>query len=228
MAAQDVGLFDSSDDEEFLGFRAEDIPLRGEENDANASGESDFSLSEASEDESSEESEDEDADEDSWSQNLRNVLVNNFEKDTGPSNILPPEAKADSFLYQMFPEDLIDLIVNETNRNAEQKQRAAGRQDKNWTPVNAADVRAYLAIRILQGIKTLPSERHYWSNNKYLKVKKVSDTMSLTRYMKMNEYLHFNNSNSGSTRRGRPWQAAPNSPSDYKALRDIFHRLQAK
>ena len=194
MVAQDVGLFDSSDDEEFLGFRAEDIPLRGEENDANASGESDFSLSEASEDESSEESEDEDADEDSWSQNLQNVLVNNFEKDTGLSNILPPEAKADSFLYQMFPEDLIDLIVNETNRNAEQKQRAAGRQDKNWTPVNAADVRAYLAIRILQGIKTLPSEWHYWSNNKYLKVKKVSDTMPRIRYMKMNEYLHFNDS----------------------------------
>ena len=127
LVAIDVGLFDSSDDEEFLGFRAEDIPLRGEENDANASGESDFSLSEASEDESSEESEDEDADEDAWSRNLRNVLVNNFERDTGPSNILPPEAKADSFLYQMFPEDLIDLIVNETNRNAEQKQRAAGR-----------------------------------------------------------------------------------------------------
>ena len=154
MAAQDVGLFDSSDDEEFLGFRAEDIPLRGEENDANASGESDFSLSEASEDESSEdessdESEDDYVDEDVWSQNLQNRLVNNFERDTGPSNILPPEAKADSFLYQMFPEDLIDLIVNETNRNAEQKQRAAGRQDKNWTPVNAADVHAYLAIRIL-------------------------------------------------------------------------------
>ena len=186
--------FDSSDDEEFLGFRAEDIPLRGEENDANASGESDFSFSEASEDESSEESEDKDADEDVWSQNLRNVLVNNFEKDAGPSNILPPEVKADSFLYQMFPEDLIDLIVNETNRNAEQKQRASGGQDKNWTPVNAAGVRAYLAIRILQGIKTLPSEQHYWSNNKYVKVKKVSDTMPRTRYMKMNEYLHFNDS----------------------------------
>ena len=140
MAARDVRFFDSSDDEEeFLGFRAEDIPLRSEENDADASGESDISLSEASGDESSEESEDEDVDEDAWSRNLRNVLVNNFEKDTGPSNILPPEAKADSFLYQMFPEDLIDLIVSETNRNAEQKERPSGRQDKDWTPANAAD-----------------------------------------------------------------------------------------
>ena len=92
----------------------------------------------------------------------------------------------------MFSDDLIDLIVNETNRNAEQKQRASGRQDKDWTPEDAADIPAYLAIRILQGIKTLPSERHHWSNNKYLKVKKVSDTMPRTRDMKMNEYLHFN------------------------------------
>jgi len=93
----------------------------------------------------------------------------------------------------MFLEDLIDLKVNETNRNAEQKQRASGRQDKDWIPEDVADIRAYLAIRILQGIKTLPSERHYWSNNKYLEVKKVSDMMPRTRYMKMNKYLQFNN-----------------------------------
>ena len=63
MATRGVGLFDSSDEEEFLRFTREDIPLRGEGSDSNASGESDFSLSEASEQESSEESEDEDADE---------------------------------------------------------------------------------------------------------------------------------------------------------------------
>lgn len=82
MEARGVWLFDSSDDEEeFLGFTREDIPLRGKESDSNASGgsESDISLSEASEQESSEESEDEDADEDPWSQNLRNALVNNFD-----------------------------------------------------------------------------------------------------------------------------------------------------
>ena len=118
--------------------------------------------------------------------------MNNFEKDTGPTNILPPEATADRFFYQLFPEDLIELIVNETNLNAEQKQRAAGRQDQNWTPVNANDIRAYFGIRILQGIKTLPSERHFWSRNKYLHVKRVSDTMTRNRYLKINEYLHFN------------------------------------
>ena len=58
--------------------------------------------------------------------------------------------------------------------------------------VNAANICAYFGIQILQGIKTLPSERHFWSRNKYLHVKKVSDTMTRNRYLKINEYLHFN------------------------------------
>ena len=54
MAARGVVLFDSSDDEEeFLGFTREDISLRGKDSDSNASGESDISLSEASEEERS-------------------------------------------------------------------------------------------------------------------------------------------------------------------------------
>ena len=121
MAAADAGLFDSTDDEEeFLGFR-EDIPVSVDESDEDLSGDSDISFSESSDEESGEESDDELPEDDTWSRNLRNVHVNNFEKDTGPTNILPPEATADRFFYQLFPEDLIELIVNETNLNAEIK-----------------------------------------------------------------------------------------------------------
>ena len=135
MAAAAADLSDSTDDEEeFLGFREEDIPVNVDENDEDLSGDSDISVSESSDEESSEESDDELPEDDTWSRNLRNVHVNNFEKDTGPTNILPPEATADRFFYQLFPEDLIELIVNETNLNAEQKQRAARRQDQNWAP----------------------------------------------------------------------------------------------
>ena len=119
MAAADEGLFDSTDDEEeFLGFR-EDIPVSVDESDEDLSGDSDISFSESSNEESGEESDDELPEDDTWSRNLRNV--SNFENDTGPTNILPPEAMADRFFYQLFPEDLIELIVNETNLNAEIK-----------------------------------------------------------------------------------------------------------
>ena len=71
-----------------------------------------------------------------------NYDVEDFENETGPTNILPVEAKADEYFLQMFPEDLIELIVTETNRNAEQKQQSSGRRDNNWSAVNAADIRA--------------------------------------------------------------------------------------
>lgn len=110
VAAADGGLFDSTDDEEeFLGFREEDIPVSVDENDKDLSGDRDISFSESSDEESGEESDDELPDNDTWSRNLRNVHVNKFEKDTGPTNILPPEATADRFFYQLFPEDLIEL-----------------------------------------------------------------------------------------------------------------------
>lgn len=72
-----------------------------DENDEDLSGDSDISFSESSDEESGEESDDELPDDDTWSRNLRNVHVNNFEKDTGPTNILPPEATADRFFYQL-------------------------------------------------------------------------------------------------------------------------------
>ena len=116
-----------------------------------------------------------------------------LKKTRGQQIFFPQKQRQIDFsINLLFPEDLIELIVNETNLNAEQKQRAAGRQDQNWTPVNGTDIRAYFGIRILQGIKTLPSEQHFWSRNKYLHVKKVSDSMTRNRYLKINEYLHFN------------------------------------
>ena len=57
MAAAAADLSDSTDDEEeFLGFREEDIPVNVDENDEDLSGDSDISVSESSDEESSEES----------------------------------------------------------------------------------------------------------------------------------------------------------------------------
>lgn len=88
----------------------------------------------------------------------------------------------------------------ETNRNAEQKQAAANKVDKDWQPANNKDIHSYLGIRLLQGIKVLRSERDYWSTNSFLGVKQVQDIMSRTRYLKINQYLHFNDSSKAKPR----------------------------
>ncbi|EDO40597.1 predicted protein [Nematostella vectensis] len=138
-----------------------------DEDDGQASGESDLSFGEESSDEEELESGDE-GECDEWSRELHEVELAPFDRVVGLTNILPAEANATDFLEQLFPPDLIDLIVEETNRNARQKDA----DPTYWESVNASDIKIYLAIRLLQGIKSVPSERDYWATSPFLGRKK--------------------------------------------------------
>ena len=183
-------IFDSdSEEEEFFGFSTNDIAR------ADISGESDISADESfTEDEESDSNSVESGGEEDWSDDLDFVIVEDFNKPTGPTTVLPATATAGDFLNLVFPEDLIQLIVDETNRNARQKQQQSGTVDKDWMPVNNSDIKAFFAIRFIQGINSLPSERHFWSKNPILGNVKVQNVMSRNRYLKINTYLHFNDS----------------------------------
>ena len=58
-----------------------------------------------------------------------------------------------------FDDDLVSLIVDETNRYAEQSLQGT---DKEWS-TNAEEIRAYFGFMILMGINRLPEIRDYWS-----------------------------------------------------------------
>ena len=144
-------IFESNTDseEEFFAFTADDISSR-----ADISGESDISADERSnksstEDEESDSSSVESGDEEEWSDNLEFVIVEDFNKPTGPTTVLPATATAGDFLNLVFPEDLIQLIVAETNQNAQQKQQQLGTVDKDWIPLNNGDIKAFFSIRFI-------------------------------------------------------------------------------
>ena len=107
-------IFDSdSEEEEFFGFSTNDIAR------ADICGESDISADESfTEDEESDSNSVESGGEEDWSDDLDFVIVEDFNKPTGPTTVLPATATAGDFLNLVFPEDLIQLIVDETNRNA--------------------------------------------------------------------------------------------------------------
>lgn len=120
-------IFDSeSEEEEFFGFSTNDIAR------ADVSGESDISADESfTEDEESDSNSVESGGEEDWSDDLDFVIVEDFNKPTGPTTVLPATATAGDFLNLVFPEDLIQLIVDETNRNARQKQQQSGTVGKD-------------------------------------------------------------------------------------------------
>ena len=83
----------------------------------------------------------EEVEEDSiWTRDLEEINIALFEENVGPTEILPEGANCLNLLLILFPEELINLIVVETNRNAEQKQAAANKVDKDWQPPNNKDI----------------------------------------------------------------------------------------
>jgi len=118
----------------FFGFTVDDISWR-----ADIHGESDISADERSdksstEDKGSNSSLVESQDEKWWCHNLEFVVVEDFNKPTRSTTVLPATATAGDFFNLFFPEDLIQLIVAIRNWNPQQKQQKSATVNKDWIP----------------------------------------------------------------------------------------------
>ena len=91
-------------------------------------------------------------------------------------------------LFSLFFDDnLISLIVDETNRYAEQALRG---KNKEWS-TDAEEVRAYMGFMIRMGINNVPEIRDYWPTNDYLRYAPIADRITRDRFEQITRYLHF-------------------------------------
>lgn len=180
----------NSDEEDFVGFEAEDVErarlLLGEMSD-----ESDILVSSSSSSESeNDESEDEELD-DFWSRDDSPVDVEDFVEPTGPTSRVPDDGNAMDFFFLLWPEELFAKIVEQTNRNAQQCIRT--KPDPSWYETTCKEMRAFVALNVLFGVKSLPETRLFWSKNPYLGVTLVQKVVPRNRLEKIRQYLHLNN-----------------------------------
>ena len=120
-----------------------------------------------------------------WSTNASPVHVTPFNEQAGPKVPLPSDPLGLFSLF--FDNDLISLIVKETNRYAEQALQG---KNEVWS-TDTAEIRAYLGFTILMGINQLPEIRDYWSSNEYLRYAPIADKISRNRFEQITRYLHF-------------------------------------
>lgn len=189
-----TSMFDSdSDTEDFLGFSQADL------NDSvNQNGESDISFSESdsySAYSSEESSEDElrgnnNGNNNTWTIDDSEVVCDPFTEDVGPKSELSDEKKAVDFFLLLFPTELLIKIVEETNRYAQQCIET--KPDPRWYETTLEEIKAFLALNILFGIKRLPELKMYWSSEPLLGVVEVQKVMSRNRFDKIRQYLHLN------------------------------------
>ena len=120
-----------------------------------------------------------------WSTQAHPVVVTPCTEQAGPRVPLPHDPLG---LFSLFFDDsLVSLIVEETNRYAEQVLRGTRKQ---WS-TDAEEIRAYMGFMILMGINHLPEIRDYWCTDKVLHYAPIADRISLDRFEEITRYLHF-------------------------------------
>ena len=211
-----------SSDSEFEGFlRDENQPTL---NTLNTFNESDIDVSEVSSvsDHSSDGEDDVDNAADAgpveWQAETTPVVITPFTQPTHLNHQLADDANPLAFFHLLWPENLWQKIADETNRYAQQKIAASGHPDPRWHPTTDMEIRAYMSVNIMMGIKRLPAMWCYWSTNPAYGCQWISSTMPQTRYLKLSQYLHIRDNHN------MPPRGQPNFDRLYK-LRDLLDLL---
>lgn len=128
----------------------------------------------------------------SWDKGLTSIQVPvPFAEDTGlPQFIknLSNPSPLDIFSL-LITDDIINHIVFQTNLYAEQKFTAKG---KSYKRTNSDEIRAFLGLNLLMGIKQYPSYRDHWSTAPDLHDPYISRIMTLHRFGWLLSNIHLN------------------------------------
>jgi len=125
-----------------------------------------------------------------WSRDLNEIYIPDFSENSGPQHKLNADARVFEYLGLFLPQSFYESVAQETNKYAEQKQQVSG-PDPRWRPTSATEIRAYIGINIMMGVKQLPRIWCYWSTDKRYGCPYISGIMPKTRFLKLNQYIHL-------------------------------------
>ena len=95
-------------------------------------------------------------------------------------------------MFSHFVDDeVLGLLVRETNRFAEQSLAAANTTTTWETTIE--EMKAYLGFSIVMGINRLPEIRDYWANDSKLHNSFIASRITRRRFEEISRYLHFVN-----------------------------------
>ncbi|XP_060702870.1 piggyBac transposable element-derived protein 4-like isoform X1 [Hemiscyllium ocellatum] len=138
-----------------------------------------------------------------WTEAVTKIQVPTFTERTGPQHQLASTADPLDYFTLLWPDSVFDTIAQETNRYAVQCQARDGKQDSSWIPTDSREIKAFLAINIMMGIKQLPRISLYWSQDTALRCPWIASAMSRDRFWKVNRYLHLRD-NMGALEKSHP------------------------
>lgn len=117
-----------------------------------------------------------------------------------------------NLFLQMFPDSLIEVILFQTNLYAQQSQ-------KPYIPATKQELKTFLGLNILMGLKRQPSYRCYWSTAPDLNDLYISKQMTVNRFGWFLTNIHCNDSSL------EPKRGSPNFDKLYK-LKPVIEKLR--
>ena len=88
-----------------------------------------------------------------------------------------------------FTEEVLHVIVNETNRFAAQCL-AATNSNTTWS-TDISEIQAYFGFMVVMGLNQLPEIRDYWSTDSKLNNQFISSRITRKRFEEISRYLHL-------------------------------------
>lgn len=147
--------------------------------------------------------------------------LKNFDEHSGPRHI-DDDATASEIFLSIFDNEIISLLVEETNAYYHQYVRKAGGLDnikpnaraRKWTDVTNAEMKAFIGILLYIGLVRLPNYESYWNNDDLLSLKGLTQIMPRDRFLNLLAFFHTANNDN------EPPRDSPNFQPTYK-----FHKL---
>ena len=123
----------------------------------------------------------------------REQFIDNFV----PQNEAKNESNCAKVFKMFFDDQLVELIVRETNTSATQKIQARGfiplrSRKREWKPVTKDEMYVVISLLMLIGIIQKPTLRSYLSKNYILAAPNFGSIISMDRFESICNFMHFN------------------------------------
>lgn len=137
-----------------------------------------------------------------WSREVLNNYNNNvipFDQQFGPD--MPPNIEEPLDIFTcLFSEELFEKITFETNLYAVQRNQGNA---NCFIPTTSEEIKCFIGINLMMGIKKLPSYKDYWSSRQDLRDHFIASAMSRNRFSWLLGHIHLND-NSLQPKKGQP------------------------
>ena len=145
-------------------------------------------------------------------QSSESTLLGDRESFRGPhpgpkARVLRTRPAATHFFDLFFDGSVVDQIVQQTNLYA--SQRGTGRSQTTnggplWVPTCPLEIRAFVGVSILMGMKFLPTIRDYWKRTEFLHCSLIPRVFTQNRFESLLRCLHLVNNEIVVTERESP------------------------